>query len=146
MPVINPPKVSDIYTNVTNIRNAHRNRSTISITPIPNDHVLKSDGLGSTDYLPGNTTLVLESALVSSISSHSVTVFGENTFTSQGSTFFLGPVHLNSLRFNTQETTSIALGYQAGAKNQGSDSIAIGRYAGTQSQLANTIILNTNNR
>jgi len=138
MPVINPPKLTEIYTNSFNPRYI----SSGFVRPTPSTgYVLTTDGQGATQYKPGDTSIT-QRLFVSSISSYSLTVYGKNTFINQGSTILLGSVYFSTLSLNTTNTKNLAIGYNAGVTNQGTNSIAIGSYAGESNQPNNSIILN----
>jgi hypothetical protein len=136
MPVINVPLFQEYYSSIIEF-------PTVLPEPKPiYGDVLASDGKGGTHYIPGNETLRLVSAMLSTISTYSMTVFGPNTFTSQGSSIFLGPVYYNKIEINTAQDVPIAIGKNAGQINQAPNAIAIGSYAGQTSQYDSTIVLN----
>ena len=131
--MINTPKLSELYTNTFYIPS--------SITgPTPSTgFMLASDGNGSSRYIPLQYP---ENFTISTISTYSMVVYGTSTFVCQGAAIFDGPVTFSTLAFNTTDTTNIAIGYQSGYSNQGSNTIAIGYQAGFENQGSNTIVLN----
>jgi len=137
MPVINTPTFIDYYSTAKDIPTT--TRQTLFI---PKGYTLSADTDGGTQYVPGNEMLLYSTLNVSSISSYSVTVYGANTFTCQGSTILTGSVYFSTFAFNSMNTTNIAIGMNAGQVNQGINTVAIGSYAGQSNQSTNTTILN----
>ena len=92
MPVYSNPKLRDFYQNTAYLP---LSTSILKLTP-PDGYVLTSDGNGATSYnfIPNINTF--KQYLFSSINAYSMTVFGENTFTCQGSTIFLGSVYIST--------------------------------------------------
>ena len=140
MPVINPPKLSELYGN-----NLYTPSSITGPTP-PSSYVLTSDGSGGSRYvrlvLQGEDIVASSITLANYVSTNAL----------HASTFLLDRLTIQSLDTNVilgstigvtqSDQCVIAIGAGAGNPNQGCYSVAIGPNAGHNIADRQTLILN----